>query len=300
MKTTMTCRTFTNVLLAAAVSCSSAVSASAQPIDAKSLMATVQTLASPAFEGRRAGTPGGARARAWVAERFKAIGLEPLESGTNVVGLCRGRGRATEAMVVSAHFDHEGVRDGQLYPGADDNASGVAVLLAIAEQCKRTPFVHDTVFASFDAEEQGLQGSKAFVAKPPIDKARIALNVNLDMVARGDTGELYAAGTYHWPSVRAPLAGVARRSQIKLRFGHDRPEDGNDDWTNQSDHGSFHAAGIPFVYFGVEDHPDYHKPTDTPEKIDPTFFRAAAETILDAVKTLDQALPAVAGDRVKR
>jgi Zn-dependent M28 family amino/carboxypeptidase len=291
MKTTMTIRSFTQVVRVVAVCLSSVVPAGAQSISADALMTTVRTLASPEFEGRRAGTPGGAKARAWVAEQFKAIGLEPLESGTNVAGLCKGRGKAPEALVVSAHFDHEGIRNGQMYPGADDNASGVAVLLAMAAHCKRTPFVHDTIFVSFDAEEQGLLGARAFVAKPPIPKERLALNVNLDMVARGDKGELYAAGTYHWPKTKPALAAVAKRSKIKLLLGHDRPQDGKDDWTKQSDHGAFHAAGIPFIYFGVEDHPDYHKPTDTPDKINPTFFQHSAETILDAVIALDQALP---------
>ena len=72
---------------------------------------------------------------------------------------------------------------------------------------------------------------------------------------------------------------MAARSAIKLLFGHDKPKGqagGVDDWTLQSDHGAFHTSGIPFVYFGVEDHPDYHKPTDTPEKIDATFFARVA------------------------
>ena len=284
----MIMRMFTGAIVTALVCLSCVVSAAAPSIDVNALMATVRTLASAEFEGRRAGTPGGEKARRWVAQRFDAIGLDRLENGTNVVGVCAGHDQLKQAFVVSAHFDHEGVRNGQIFFGADDNASGVAVLLAIAEQCKRTPFAHDIVFASFDAEEQGLQGAKAFVANPPLAKERLALNINLDMVARGDKGELYAAGTYHWPATKPALEEVARRAPIKLRFGHDRPSDGKDDWTKQSDHGAFHAAGIPFVYFGVEDHPDYHKPTDTADKINPTFFRGAAETILDAVTALDQ------------
>ena len=285
----MIMRTFTDALATALICFTCLVSAAAPPIDVDALMATVRTLASAEFEGRRAGTPGGEKARQWVAERFKAIGLEPLESGTNVVGLCKGSGKSRDTFVVSAHYDHEGVRNGQIYFGADDNASGVAVLLAIAERCKRTPFAHDVVFASFDAEEQGLKGARAFVANPPVPKPQIVLNINLDMVARGDKGELYAAGTYHWPKTKPALQEVAKRSPIKLLLGHDRPSDGKDDWTKQSDHGAFHAAGIPFVYFGVEDHPDYHKPTDTADKINPTFFKQSAETILDAVITLDHA-----------
>lgn len=285
----MTFRTFTDALLVAAV-CVGSVASAATPIDIKALMTTVRTLASAEFEGRGSGTPGGEKARQWVAQRFTTIGLAPLTSGTNVVGMCKGTGGGDDVFVMSAHYDHKGVRDGHIYFGADDNASGVAVLLAAAERCKRTPFKHDVIFAAFDAEEQGLQGAKAFVADPPIPKARLALNINLDMVARGDRGELYAAGTYHWPKLKPPLEAVARRAAIKLRFGHDRPSDGKDDWTMQSDHGVFHAAGIPFVYFGVEDHPDYHKPTDTADKINPTFFRHSAETILDAVIALDRAL----------
>jgi len=73
-------------------------------------------------------------------------------------------------------------------------------------------------------------------------------------------------------------------------FGHDTGG-GQDDWTKQSDHGAFHEAGIPFIYFGVEDHPDYHKPTDTADKINGAFFYQSARTILDAVTTIDRALP---------
>jgi Zn-dependent M28 family amino/carboxypeptidase len=301
---------FTDGVFAALVGFST-ILAAAPRVDLEILIVTVQTLASPEFEGRRTGTPGGLKARAWIVERFNAIGLEPLGGtylapfsfaarsstapldGGNVVGICKGTGRAPETMVISAHYDHLGVRDGAVYHGADDNASGVAVLLAVAKHCTREPFRHDTLFVAFDAEELGLQGAKAFVARPPIARERIALNINLDMVSRGDNGELYAAGTYHWPKTKAPLEAVANRAPIKLLFGHDKPKEiagGLDDWTNQSDHGPFHAAGIPFVYFGVEDHPDYHKPTDTADKINPTFFRQAAETILDAVIALDAAL----------
>jgi Zn-dependent M28 family amino/carboxypeptidase len=192
--------------------------------------------------------------------------------------------------VLSAHFDHLGIRDGVMYPGADDNASGVAVMLGIAEYCKKTPFTHTVIFAAFDAEELGLQGAQAFVATPPVPLDRIALNINLDMVSRNDKRELFASGTYQWPQLKAPLEAVAKRAPITLLFGHDKPmaiAGGVEDWTNQSDHGPFNSAKIPFVYFGVEDHADYHKPTDTADKIDRGFFVDVAETILDGVLALD-------------
>ena len=280
-------------------------------IDSERLMTAVTTLADPKWEGRAAASPGGLAARAWVVDRFKTIGLQPVSGayvhpftytrksaagpqngeGANVLGMCAGTDAKLPYFVVSAHYDHVGVRDGQIYPGADDNASGVAVILEIAAFCQKTPFRHTIVFAALDAEERGLQGARAFVEKPPVDKARLALNVNLDMVSRSDKREIYVAGTYHYPDLKKPLEDVAKRAAIKVLFGHDKPEaaGGTDDWTNQSDHGAFHAAKIPFVYFGVEDHADYHKPTDTADKINRGFFVDVAETILDAVLALDRA-----------
>jgi Zn-dependent M28 family amino/carboxypeptidase len=145
------------------------------------------------------------------------------------------------------------------------------------------------VFVAFDAEEGGLNGARAFVASPPIPTDRIALNVNLDMVSRSAKREIYIAGTFHTPELKAPLERVAKAARVKVLFGHDRPGTGSDDWTSLSDHGAFHAAKIPFVYFGVEDHADYHKPTDTADKINRGFFVDVAETVLDAVIQLDVA-----------
>jgi hypothetical protein len=286
---------------------------------ADELMSHVTTLAAPNMEGRATGTPGNARARAFVLEQFRAAGLEPLGTtfempftferrqpadgkteavkmqGINIGGICRGHGAPDNgAMVITAHYDHLGVRDRAIYHGADDNASGVAVLLALARQCRQTPWRHDAIFVAFDAEEMGLQGARAFVAALPIPSDRtIALNINLDMVARGDKNELYIAGTHHTPALKPILEPVASRATIKVLFGHDSGG-GPDDWTTQSDHAAFHQAGIPFLYFGVEDHPDYHKPTDTADRIQPAFFYQSALTILDAVTAIDRALPLAA------
>jgi Zn-dependent M28 family amino/carboxypeptidase len=281
---------------------------SARAIDAGALMSTVRALTTPPMEGREAGAPGGLHAREWVLAQFKHIGLPPAaggylqpfrftsESGDNVEGAniaatCAGLTADSRVMVITAHYDHLGRRAGQVFPGADDNASGVAVLLEMARACRAQPFAHTVVFVAFDAEEQGLHGAKAFVDSPPVPLGRIAVNINFDMVARGDKGELYAAGTQHSPGLKPILDKVAASAPIKLLFGHDRPGSGSDDWTGQSDHAAFHRAGIPFVYFGVEDHPDYHQPTDTVDKIDATFFAGAAATISNAVVALDRSLP---------
>jgi hypothetical protein len=313
---------FSVLLVAALVGASGVLSAQApappttSAFTAQELMSHVTTLAAPDMEGRATGTPGNAKARAFILEQFRAAGLEPLGKtfempfvferrqpadgktetvkmqGINVGGICRGRGaKDNGAMVLTAHYDHLGVRDAAIYHGADDNASGVTVLLALARQCRRTPWMHDAIFVAFDAEEMGLQGARAFIAALPIPRDRtIALNINFDMVARGDRNELYIAGTHHTPGLKPILEPVASRSKIEVLFGHDSGG-GQDDWTTQSDHGPFHQAGIPFIYFGVEDHPDYHKPTDTADKINPAFLHQSALTILDAVTTIDRALP---------
>lgn len=279
-------------------------------IDSDRLMQTVTTLADARFEGRAAGSPGGIAAREYVLDRFKSIGLHPVAnahvfpftftrkavssgregSGANLLGMCVGKDLDLPMFVVSAHYDHLGVRDGAIFHGADDNASGVAVMLEVAAYCQKHPMRRSIVFAAFDAEEGGLNGARVFVSSGPIPRERIGLNVNLDMVSRSDKREIFIAGTYHTPALKPVLEKVAARAPIAVLFGHDRPmaiAGGVDDWTNQSDHGPFHAAKIPFIYFGVEDHPDYHKPTDTADKINRGFFVDVAETVLDAILQLD-------------
>jgi hypothetical protein len=293
-------------------------------VNGDELMRVVAELASPKYEGRRTGTSGGRAARAFLRQAFADLGLrssgpsgfeQPFQfthtslrgfllpgrpgrteypDAANVVGLVEGTSPGDSTIVVTAHYDHLGVQNGVMYPGADDNASGVAALLAIARYVTMHPLRHDTVFAAVDAEELDLAGAKAFVAHPPRPLAAIALNVNLDMVSRSDRSEIFAAGSYHSPWLKPLLEDVQRRSAVKVLLGHDRPTTTAgtvEDWTFQSDHGAFHEAGVPFVYFGVEDHPDYHRPTDTVDKINPAFFRNVVEMLLEAVITFDGRIP---------
>src|SRR5690606_24324404 len=125
----------------------------------------------------------------------------------------------------TAHYDHLGVRQGRIHPGADDNASGVAVLLAAARHFAAHRPRHTMIFAALDAEEQGLRGAEALVESIPDIRERVALNVNLDMVSRSDRNEIYAAGTYHYPWTRPILDDIRARSRVRILFGHDRPKD---------------------------------------------------------------------------
>jgi len=279
---------------------------SAASVDGAALLASITALTAPGMDGRATGTDGARKAQAWIEARLGAIGVRPAGpagyavpftftnragvsvTGTNLVARCEGRRADAPYLVVSAHYDHLGIRNGQTYHGADDNASGVAMLLHVAARCKTTPFEHPLLLAFFDAEEAGLQGAQAFVKAPPVPVARIALNVNFDMVSRSATREIFVAGPGRWPALRPILDPAVARAPVTVRFGHDTGG-GQNDWTTQSDHGAFHAAGIPFVYFGVEDHPDYHQPTDTPEKIVPDFLGGVAAVVLRALDALDRA-----------
>ncbi len=276
-------------------------------LDAARLLEDARALSADAMEGRGAGTKGGLLARAYVERRFTDLGLRPFwttyeqpfdlparggrgQKGANVVGYVEGRKHPERLVFVTAHYDHLGVRDGVVYNGADDNASGVAALLQVAAHFAREPPENTLVFAALDAEESGLVGARELVKKLKAERREVALDVNLDMVGHSERGELYAAGAHHAPALRPLLERVAARAPVKLLLGHDRPEEGHDDWTNQSDQYAFHKAGVPFVYFGVEDHKDYHKPTDDFDTLTPDFFVRAAETVLDAVETLDGGL----------
>lgn len=285
-------------------------------VNAERLLADARALSADEMEGRASGTPGGARARAYIARRFKETGIRPLfgdefeqpfemkarragekRAGVNLVGYVRGSKEPGRFIVVTAHYDHLGVKGGQIYNGADDNASGVAALVALASHFNRERPRHSVVFAALDAEEEGLQGAYALVEKLTNERRDVALNVNMDMVGHSERGELYAAGTFHTPSLKPTLESVAARAPVRLLFGHDRPEQKRDDWTSQSDHFAFHRVGLPFVYFGVEDHKDYHRPTDDFDTLTPDFFVGAVETIIDALGALDENLSRAATKR---
>jgi len=266
------------------------------------ILKDVQTLSSTTFEGRKTGTAGAEKTRTFITNRFKDLGIvsyseypsyiqsftfknehEASRVGKNVVGYIPGKLR--EAIVISAHYDHLGMKNGNMYPGADDNASGVAALMHIADYFSKNKPNFTLIFVAFDAEEMGLKGAEAFVADPPLLLDQMKLNINMDMLAHNDQGELYACGTYYYPQFKKYIQ--SDNPDLIIKLGHDNPNLKRDDWTNQSDQAAFHAKGIPFIYFGVEDHKDYHKPSDTFENINAKFYVDAVGEILNIIKRID-------------
>ncbi len=270
------------------------------------MMARISVLSADSMEGRRAGSEGSRRARRWIIGELTAVGARPVgasfeqpvkltprgggpdTSGANIIARIPGTSSGGPTIVISAHYDHLGVRNGQIYNGADDDASGCIALLTIAERLRREPITHDVLLVFFDGEEVGMPGSRAFIAAPPIPLDRIAFDLSLDMVSRQDGRALWVSGTAHYPALKPVADRAAQGASIPIRFGHDtRGGKPGDDWTTSSDHAVFHGKGIPFLYLGVEDHPDYHQPGDDAEKIDPAFYRGVVDFAFQLLRGMD-------------
>ena len=304
----MTLRILRHAAALAAILVAVSGQAHAAPKPGANALNDVRFLSADGLEGRAIGTPGGAKARAYIVKRFGQIGLRPQGAsferpfsyrtlfgreikGVNLVARIQGTSSSDKVLVVTAHYDHLGVKRGEVYNGADDNASGVAGLLAVAEAFKARPPRQTVLIVALDGEESGLRGAKAFVADPPAPLASIGLNVNFDMISKNPKGELYVSGAGPQPWLKPVLEGVAKRAPVKLKLGHDTDAEGKqNNWTQQSDQGPFAAAGVPWVYFGVEDHPEYHKPTDDFATVPQDFFKRAVTTVVMATRALDDDL----------
>jgi Zn-dependent M28 family amino/carboxypeptidase len=283
-------------------------------IDSAGLLRDVFRLADDSMRGRRVGTPENAKARDFIAARLDALGLDRVGpgriqpftietrqgkvSGANVAGVIRGTAFPDQYVVVTAHFDHIGAvgPGAQCRPsgadsicnGADDNASGTAGLLALARYFMTERPEHSLLLVAFDAEESGDLGSTAWVAAPPVSLSELLIDVNMDMIGRNAKNQLYAAGPTKYPALRPLVDGTIACSPIRLTIGHDGPGAIGNDWTSQSDQGAFDAKGIAFVYFGEEDHPDYHRATDHADRLMPGFYVAAVRDVADFIRRFDQ------------
>lgn len=267
-----------------------------------SLLFHIKTLSSDAFEGRRTGTEGAEKAKAYIIKKFKSLNVQPLienyqqrfsfeargksYEGVNVLGYIKGSKNPEDYIVISAHYDHEGIKNDQIYNGADDDASGIAGLFAFAEYFEKHPPQHSVILAAFDAEELGLVGSSHFVNNSIIPLEQIKLNINMDMIGRNDNNELYVTGTVFNDTLKSVISNYEAPKGITLLMGHDG-KDGLQNWTFSSDHAPFHKKDIPFLYFGEEDHKDYHKPTDDFENIQPEFYKNAVIIVISVFAIVD-------------
>ncbi len=273
----------------------------AQQISLEGALDDLRYLSSPTLEGRKPMSEGSRMAQDYIRDRFRSLGLSSQfheytqsfalpsskrgEKAKNIVGFIPGS-EHDKIILVMAHYDHLGIKDGEVFHGADDNASGVVGLMALATHYAQFRPKHSMIFAALDAEEMGLLGAKALLEDFPFPLEQLTLVVNMDMIGRSQQRRLYAAGSRHYPQLLPALENIAEISDVELYIGNDGGL-GKKDWSKASDHAPFHAIGIPFIYFGVDDHEDYHKPSDTFENIDKDFFLAAISTIFMVIERLD-------------
>lgn len=278
------------------------------------LKSDISQLTSPALQGRKTGTRGAKLSREYISMRFAQIGLTPWlpstkpndiadyaipftydyqfsqRQGVNLVGVLRSSTGSDRWRIVIAHYDHLGKKAGKVHPGADDNASGVAAMLQIAAQSAAIPDNTDRanlMFVATDAEEPGLFGGYALVerlnnpASIP-NSEQIELAINMDMVGRpGRRYAIYLEGKGGFKNFNQIRQQITVENRLCIKANHPGTlgrELKRVDWLRASDHYPLHKAGIPWLYFGVPPHRDYHSPTDTTEKIDLKFLAAVTES----------------------
>ncbi len=275
--------------------------------DGARMLGVVKTLSGEAYEGRGVGTAGLEKSAAYISEIFETAGLKPGgDAGTyfqtftvkgpdaksvqvrNVVGVLPGNKPelAGQSVVLSAHYDHlghgwPGGRDtfkGQIHPGADDNASGVAVMLEMAHSLARSAPDRTIIFLASTAEEAGLLGARHYVktAKTyPADK--IFANVNLDTVGRaGDKIMIFGGSSAReWPFI---FMGTTATTGIQTTLVRQE--------INASDHTAFLEANIPAIHIFGTATTDYHRPGDKAQTIDQDSLMRVATLTKEVVAYL--------------
>ena len=285
-----------------------------ETINTVSIKEDVAFLASDALEGRQTGSDGEQKAATYIAERFQNIGLQEKGTekyfqtfsfrpktdphqevnytvkdgdstitGTNVIGYIDNKAENT---IIGAHYDHLGYgAEGSLHRGeraihngADDNASGVAVLLNLAGRLKAKNTNNNYLFMAFSGEEMGLLGSNYFVKNPTIDTKKVDYMINMDMVGRlkADSAlAVYGVGTS--PIFKQTV--TANNSKFKIVA--------KESGVGPSDHTSFYHADIPVLHFFTGQHEDYHKPTDDTEKLNYEGMQTISNYIFEIITDLD-------------
>ncbi len=291
-------------------------------VDFEQPMAAVRYLADDALEGRLSGSAGERCAAEYIASEFARIGLEPggeaggyfqpielvsavtahvpLGIGSNVIGVLEGTDPRlrSQAVVLGAHHDHlgrgevfgslAGPEDGDddIHNGADDNASGVGVLIAAAEALAVDPPARSVVFVTFSGEEFGLLGSAHYAGNPTVPLGQTVAMLNLDMVGRLEDDPLVVNGT----GTAEEWAEILDRARVEYGVPFARSPSGY----GPSDHTSFYAQDVPVLHFFTNVHGEYHRPADHWELIDERGLGQMARLVEGVIRDIaDQLEPVV-------
>lgn len=291
--------------------------AKAQEIKVTQLKKDIYFLAKDKLEGRATGEKGAKKAADYISHRFKKIGLLPQGDdntylkkyqvrvpanphtstdstakelhSANVVGFINNNSENT--IIIGAHYDHLGLGmdgnsldanpQGKIHNGADDNASGVAGVLALANyyQNNKIKEHYNFLFLCFSGEELGLFGSKKFCENPSIDLSKVDFMLNMDMIGRLDSLNhliVYGVGT------APPFVTLVNDTKGDLKLKLDSSGIG------PSDHTSFYLKDIPVLHFFTGQHSDYHKPSDDADKINYDGEKKVLEYIVKLVNEIDK------------
>jgi hypothetical protein len=278
-----------------------------QPID------DIRYLSDDRLAGRMTGSPGADTAAAYIARRFRQVGLQPAAGGwfqifelskeapmaqharlaglrgRNVIGILPGHDPVlrNQTLIVGAHYDHLGRGEfgsldpdstGRVHNGADDNASGTAMLIQIASRLASSPPARTVVFIGFSGEELGLLGSSYYVHQPIYPLANTIAMINLDMVGRLRNKRLIVYGS------RTAQEFPALLDSLNWYAGFDLKARG--DGYGPSDQSSFYAAGRPVLHVFTDLHEDYHRTTDDWGKINIEGFNKVSDFTIGLVTAL--------------
>jgi len=279
---------------------SNSVTNYAKTITANDLKKDLYLYASDEFEGRLTGAPGQKKAVEFLKNRYLALGIpspmgdndyfqevpksylpEGLGDSENVLAFIEGSEKPDEYIIISAHLDHEGIKDGEIYNGADDDGSGTVSILEIAEAFKTAKNNGDgpkrsILFLHVTGEEKGLLGSQYFTDVDPIIPLKnITTNLNIDMIGRVTPGYednpnyIYLIGSDRLSKELHNISEATNKkyTNILLDYTFNKADDPNK-FYSRSDHYNFAKHNIPVIFYFSGTHADYHKPTDTPDKIE--------------------------------
>lgn len=279
-------------------------------ISAKNLKAQMQVFASDDFEGRSTGKEGQRKAAKFIKDYYvsnKITSPEVLdyfqdipkdffnnrseENAANVMGFIKGSKKPEEIVVISAHYDHLGKKDSKVYNGADDNGSGTLGILQIASAFQKAVKNGDApkrsiLFLHFVGEEIGLYGSRFYVENPVFNLTNTVADLNIDMIGRVDKKHqenpnyLYIIGSDKLSKELHLINEAVNTKYNKLDFDYTFNDDNDPNrFYYRSDHYNFAKNNIPVIFYFNGTHNDYHKPTDTLEKIDYNLLKKRCDHV---------------------
>ncbi len=283
----------------------------AETITASELKDNLTTFASDEYEGRNTGEPGQKKAAEFIVEKYQQMGIEApegfsnyyqeipteffdgkLKASENVLGYIKGSEKPDEVLVITSHYDHVGVDDeGNIYNGADDGGSGPMAILELAEafmEAKKDGYTpkRSILFIHLTGEEKGLLGSKYYVENPIFPLANTVANLNMDMIGRidkdheGNDNYIYLIGSDKLSTDLHELSENVNSEfmNMDLDYTYNDENDPNR-FYYRSDHYNFAKNNIPVIFYFNGVHPDYHKPTDTAEKIEYEALKKRAQLV---------------------